>query len=365
MFKKIIFTLLISFLSCSLLAEEYIHYQVKKKDYLSSILYSLDIAPIYGKKGYLKKVIALNKKKVKKHGDVILEGTDLLLPLSVASKVLAANIDDKIKVTPSRAIAEIVETKIAIEPIQIVEKKAEAQTAVTQTTVEPIKTIIEQTPRDDLFQQKSFFKLSPTLSILGIGAIDSAQYGHSDITDSTKPSVGIYGEWRILITPDAEAYVFSSLNSLSFYGDSSYGLKDTHFLDTSFGVGNDYKLNSLSKLSFNAQVNQNYFLEVINPTNIQIQSLSQVELNAKFKKVLFSIDRVQAEGGLGTLLILPSTRGKYKSELGYGYRLDMITKFLSKEIEFSYTQKYYKINSSHNQSQEVQAQLNFAFDAEK
>jgi hypothetical protein len=91
MFKKIIFTLLISFLSCSLLAEEYIHYQVKKKDYLSSILYSLDIAPIYGKKGYLKKVIALNKKKVKKHGDVILEGTDLLLPLSVASKVLAAN----------------------------------------------------------------------------------------------------------------------------------------------------------------------------------------------------------------------------------------------------------------------------------
>lgn len=377
MLKKQIFLLLISFLSCSLHAEEFIHYKVKKKDYLSSILYSLDIAPIYGKRGYLKKVVALNAKKVKKHGDIILEGTDLLLPLSVASKVLAKDVpvqiepeivvsasETKIEPEPFRSIAEVLPPEIVTAPFASIVETPPAKKELESTDI-VLNNQYEKAISIDPFQQKSFFKLAPTFSLLGIGAIDSAKYGRTDITDSTKPSIGVYGEWRILITPKAESYIFASVNSLSFYGDSSYGLKDTKFTNTSFGVGSDYKLNTTSQIGVNAQISQNYFLEVMSPTDIQIRSISQVELTAKYKRVLFSIDKVNADWGLSGLVILPSSRGSYKGKMGYGYKADVTTKFLTKEIEFSYVQKYFKINSSRNQSQEVQAKLNFSFGAEQ
>jgi hypothetical protein len=62
---------------------------------------------------------------------------------------------------------------------------------------------------------------------------------------------------------------------------------------------------------------------------------------------------------------MPSSRDQYKSKLGYGVRVEWTTRFLSKEIQLSYGQKRFSVNSIDNTSKEILATLNFSFGDER
>lgn len=56
-------------------------YFIEKGDDLGSILYNQGYGPLWGKAGYVKKTIELNKKQIKKKGDLIYLGEEIELPL--------------------------------------------------------------------------------------------------------------------------------------------------------------------------------------------------------------------------------------------------------------------------------------------
>jgi hypothetical protein len=323
-------TLLVLSLNTPVFAEEYFHYQVQKNDYLSNILQSLRLVPIYGKNGYLNEVISLNKKKIKSRGDLIRVGTQLVLPLKAIGKEVASS--EEVKET-AEDIKETAEVNKVAEPV-----------AINQSS-----------------DQYSYFKLSPMFTSLSVESTDDVHFGGTTASNSTKDGIGIRGEWRIVMRPDLSLNTFFSMSSLNFYEDSAYALTDTSFVRTSYGVGGQYGINSVSRIESSLQMNQNYFLDVVTPANIQIRSMSQVELRTQYNRNLFTMGLVKSEWGAGGLLILPASHGQYKAQAGYGFNLDWITEFRSKEIQVSYARKFFKVNDVTNQLSEILVRLNFSF----
>jgi hypothetical protein len=320
-------TLLVLSLNTPVFAEEYFHYQVQKNDYLSNILQSLRLVPIYGKNGYLNEVISLNKKKIKSRGNLIRVGTQLVLPLKAIGKEVAS----------TEEVKETAEIEKVAEPV-----------AITQSS-----------------DQYSYFKLSPMFSMLSVESTDNVHFGGTTATNSTKDGIGVRGEWRIVMRPDLSLNTFFSMSSFKFYDDSTYALNDTRFVRTSYGVGGQYGINSVSRIDSSLEMNQNYFLDVVTPTNIQIRSMSQVELKTEYYRNLFTIGLVKSDWGVGGLLILPSSHGQYKAQAGYGFNLDWMTEFHSKEIQVSVGRKFFKVNDVSNQVSEILVRLNFSLGYEK
>jgi hypothetical protein len=56
-------------LSCTP-AKNIIHYQVQSGETISSILFNRSLSPLWGRHGYVEKVYALNKRHIKKNGQV-------------------------------------------------------------------------------------------------------------------------------------------------------------------------------------------------------------------------------------------------------------------------------------------------------
>lgn len=326
-------TLLFLSFNAPVFAKEYLHYQVQKNDFLSNILQSLRLVPIYGKNGYLNEVISLNRLKIKKNGNLIRVGTQLILPINSIRKDIASNSE----INESIESNDIKETKIPIETA-----------TVDQTKV-----------------QYSFFKLSPMFTSLSIESIDDIHFGGTKTSNTTRDGVGVRGEWQIVMAPGLNLSAFASMSSLKFYDDNSYALTDTRFFRTSYGVGGEYGINSVSKIKTTAQLNQNYFLDVVTPANIQIRSISQVELKAAYNRNLFTMGQVKSEWGAGALLILPSSRSQFNAKAGYGFNLDLTTEFRSKEIQISYVRKIFKVNDVSNHLSEIILSLNFSLGYEK
>jgi hypothetical protein len=323
------FAVVITMTTVVTVADEYMHYKVLKGDRVIDILRSLKLKPIFGKKGYLKEVISLNPKAVKRRGNLILPGDELVLPVKIISKSIATEVE----------APRVIHEELAVIPLPL--------------------------PQSEKFKQYSFFKIAPQFSWVAIHSVDDVHIGGTDVSDLTDPSIGIKGEWRIMIRPEASLYLYSSVNLLRFYKDATYQLSNTSFTRTSFGLGGDYDLSTVSKLVTTFQVNQNYFLEVVSPTDIQIRSLTQAEFKTEYSRNLFSIDRVQSDWAIGGILILPSSRDLYKASVGYGFTLDWKTRFLSKELEVGYTHKFFKVNDISNQSKEFFGSLNFQFGREE
>jgi hypothetical protein len=173
------------------------------------------------------------------------------------------------------------------------------------------------------------------------------------------------GEWRVVMSPETSLYIFSAIDFISFYKDSTFSLADSSFNRTSFGVGADVALNSTSKIESNIKVNQNYFIEMISSTNVQIREMTQVEIKSKYSKDIFSVGKVKSQIGIGGMAILPASRKEYKAKLGYGVEADWRVRFLTKEIQISYVRKEFKVNNIQNTVQEIMASLNFEFGREK
>ncbi|MEA9357685.1 hypothetical protein SHI21_15755 [Bacteriovorax sp. PP10] len=338
--KKGMCTLLVLSLNTPVFAEEYFHYQVQKNDYLSNILQSLRLVPIYGKNGYLNEVISLNKGKIKNNGNLIRVGTQLILPLKAIGKDVASS-------------EEVKETTEDIKEAAVVNKVAEP--------VEPVEPVVINQSTD----QYSFFKLSPMFTSLAIESTNDTRFGGTKASNTTQYGVGIRGEWRIVMRPDLSLNTFFSMSSLKFYDDTAYALTDTSFIRTSYGIGGQYGINSVSRIESSLEMNQNYFQDVVTPANIQIRSMSQVELKTQYNRNLFTMGLVKSEWGAGGLLILPSSHGQFKATTGYGFNLDWTTEFRSKEIQVSYGRKFFKVNDITNQLSEILVRLNFSLGYEK
>ena len=332
-----IFTAICALVSLPLAAEETIHYVVQKNNYLSNILYSLNLKPIYGKQGYLQEVLKLNPGKIKKKGDLVLEGTEIILPVRTIGKQLASS---SVQENIPEPIPEIIKEEKKVEKVEA-----------------PI-------PGDSFFQQHSYYRLAPRFVKVGIESDDDVHFGGTKVTNTTESGVGVRGDWRIAIEPQTSLYIFSSIDFINFYKDSNFSLTDTDYRRFSFGVGGEYGLSEVSRVESNLKVNQNYFLQVLSPTNVQMHAISQVELDATYIRNIFTIGKVSSELGVGGMAILPS-QDQFKSDLGYGVNVKWTTRFLLKEFQIGYSYKSYKINDINNTSKEILANINFDFGSEK
>lgn len=328
-------------LSLNALAEDF--YTVRPGETLSDILFAKEIGPIYGKYGNLQKMLALNPKLKNTNGDKLIPGMKIRL---VDYK--AVEIDYNLPVAENENLLPAISAR-----------SVASDTAIHDPTPEKKNEEISE------FQQYSFFKLSPDFSWVAINSVNDVNLGGTDVSNITSPGFGAKGEWRIVIYPETSLYVFSSLNLIKFYEDSAYSLTSTRFNRTSFGIGGEYGLSESLNIATDFQVNQNYFLEVVNPTNIQIRTLTQMELKTQFSKGLFKIGRVKSDLGLGGMILFPTTRNDYKAKLGYGLNIDWRTKFLSKEIEISYIHKIFRVNEIKNQSKEIFVKMLFNLGYEK
>lgn len=329
-----------SLLSFGLQSEEFMNYQVKENDSLSKILFRHKFFPIYGEDGSLKKVIDLNIGQIKKNGNLIKKGITIILPIKVIEQVTErsiANVEDEVP-------------------------HSEEENEV------PLVVIPEIAPENHLsedlesnFQQYSYFSLAPRLGSLSINTVDNVNLGGVDVSNITKSAAGVRGEWRVMVRPQQSLFAFSNVDFINFYNDSKYSLSNTDFIRTSFGVGQSYGLNSKSSIETSVQSNQNYFLDVISPDNIQIRQMSQIELQARYLRDLLQVGQVYTKWGAGGMIMLPSTRENFKSSFGYGFNLDWTTKFLTNEFQLLYMQKFYKINNMNNQSRELMLNFHFQF----
>jgi hypothetical protein len=337
-FQKVNLFILLLLLSFKTSAADF--HIVEEGETISDILYEYEIGPIYGKRGHLEKMLKLNPKLSESRGDKIKPGMKILLTEAV---VLDYSFP---------FVKEVASVKLG-EPLVLRAREIASEE-------EPKSEVVNQE-----FTQHSFFTLSPRSTLMAINSVDDVRLGGSDVTNLTKAAVGIYGEWRIMIRPATSIFIFSAIDFLEFYKDTNFSLTDTSFKRTTFGVGGEKSIGSDSKISAIIQVNQNYFLEVVTPTNVQIRELTQTELKAQYTKNVFSVGKVNSEIGLGVMAIMPSSRDQYKSKLGYGVRVEWTTRFLSKEIQLSYGQKRFSVNSIDNTSKEILATLNFSFGDER
>jgi hypothetical protein len=339
--KKIfIFLGIASLVSLALQSEELMNYEVKENDNLSKILYRYKLFPIYGEDGFIKKVIELNKDKMRKNGNLIRKGIVIVLPMKVLEQV------------SERSIANVE------EPVAFLEAEKEV----------PLEVMPEEIPEVEptngfrsKFLQYSFFTLAPRAGYIAINSVDNINLGGVDVSNTTKSAIGLRGEWRVMVRPQFSLFAFTNVDKVNFYNDSNYSLSNTNFTRASFGIGEEYGLDSLTTIETSILTNQNYFLEVITPSEVQIRQLSQIELHGRYLKNFLKIDRVSSTWGVGGMVMLPASRENYKASLGYGLSLDWTTKFLTNEFQLSYLQKFYKINNMNNQSKELLLNFNFQF----
>lgn len=315
-------------------------YLVKDGDTLSQILIDANIKPIYGKKGSLKTAIEMNRAILKKRGNLIHEGQIILLPDGKTDLAIETE-----SISPSREIAQ---EEVVVVPVP----------------VPVVANYVEEVGHSQDFSQSSYFKISPRFSYVAINTKND-QLGGSDISNLTQSAPGIKGEWRVVLTPKTSISFFGTYDRLSFYKDTNYSLTDTSFSRIGFGIGGDTALNNESWLRYSLQMNQNYFLESLSLTNIQMRSINQGEFNLGYAHNFWSFGKVMSSWGVGAIVMLPSSRDQYNAKLGYGFKVDTSLGFLSKEFQASYTQKFYKVNNTKNQSKEILLQLNIDFAHEK
>lgn len=301
-----------------------VDYHIKKGDTLSRVLHDRGLEPLYGKNGFIKLTAKLNK--IKKSGDFVRAGEIIKLP-----------VNDKI------------ESKIATIEIEVADEKN------NESKEEIIKK--SRTPSDEY--PYSRFVYSPHLSFLRVDATNDVNFGGSSASALSEKGAGIDLSWHIFYDDRFSFFGLGSLNYFSFYKDSNYSLNHTNITRLHFGVGGIFEYSPGLKLTSKVSLREVSFLDVITPTTVNLESLSVPEIEVGLEKTVFAKKQLTAIWDAHLLGLLPSSRGNYKSKLGYGAGSSFEVVHKNKALFLNYDFRSLKVNEIKNKESSIVFGLKF------
>lgn len=268
---------------------------VKKGETLTEILYSMKFRPVYGPNGKLENVLALNPAIKKSKGNKIYPGMKILLdPISEKTEIA------KVELAP-----ELVPKTQAIES------------------------------NSDL-EQYFFIRASAQVSWLKVNSSNRTQYLNSEITTLSNASPGFLGQYGMNISEKHNYYLFTYLSQVNFYPNETYSMEKKNFFRQAYGMGSDYKLDSVTNLSAKFGFYDEFFLSVPSLNAIKIESAQIPEIHFGVRRHLGSYKKFNVDSGVFGKFIIPFDAASIKGKFGYGLGGELLASLNSKAIRFFY-----------------------------
>ncbi len=304
--------------------------EVRQDETLSEILNELGLHPIWGKNGFLSKVIRLNPKVVSKNGNLVQPGTiiNLLLPMH------QTELDKKI-------------SKNYIKPLSRVPAQVKPQVS---PAVEP--EVAKGNDDGDMVQAELKFGNSR------LEATDKIGGAKSTVLSELNSGVDLRLQ-------------FPMTEHLSFFGLLGAGVEQySNFKDgitlggskqnvMSYGFGSD--LHYSEKFSVRAQLefSQGLFLKAVDTSLINIVKISVTKASLGGKMQLFENKKFKISGQLGSLYLLPTSAEDLQINSGAGYYggLLMARHYRQRPVTMGFVYSFY--SQSTNISLQKRSDLNF------
>lgn len=308
-----------------------LEYTVKTGDTLSEILSSFNLSPLYGKNGFVKKTIRLNKGKIKKNGSLLAIGTVLELPAE-------SRIEEK-----------------NVLPVM-------AQMEGSEFTPEAIVPSLNRNPSNDDEFPFSYFQLTPQFSFLRVDSNNANNFGGSRVTLLSKSGLGLNGSWNIAYDEKRTFFGFAGIEHFTLFTDPDYVFNRTNINRFHFGVGTNWQYSSDMAFTSKASLQEVSFLDIVNPLSINVASITLPELSAGVKKSIARKKTFEASlEGHGALL-LPSSSGSYHSKLGFGLGAALDLRHREKSFALTYDYRSLKVSDIKNSESSIALLMNFSFD---
>lgn len=298
-------------------------YQIQEGDTLSDIIYKKNIKPIYGKFGYLQKIIHLNKSVIRGDGSFIRIGDFIELP------------DDE---TLERPIAQI-------------EKDQKKVNVRRPSSIH--KELNDNYPY-------SYFRLSPNFSSLKINSVNQSKFGGTNTTIFSKTGVGIDASWNISYDEKKTYFGFASMEYYTLFSDPNIHFNRSSLTRFHFGAGAKAQCLPDFELIVKASVREVGFLDVTTPANVDVNSLILTEFDAAIKQTFATKKDFSAKVGGHILGLLPGSVGSYHSKLGYGAGALFELQHANKSMSVNYDYRSLKINEIKNTEGIISLIMNFS-----
>lgn len=260
-------------------AEEVHRYNFMKGDTLSNVLYNkYQIKPIYGKKGFLEKIVKYNhysRRKVRA-GDV----------LFIPSEYLDKRQERKIGSVPN-----IINTE---------EKKSENEVAISS----PIKVD---------FKSSFFWEIEPTVSWKNLSSTDENVYRSSQIQAMSEKNYGVSLSYGIHFKENVDVYTRITLESVTFVQDSSINLLKKKLIASSFGVGRTYE-----RWRFEISMRDEFYLTSPNASSVDIKLVTLPQFKTTYLKDFSQYRKAKLSYSLSGNVFLPKASVEIKPKLSYG-----------------------------------------------
>lgn len=310
-------------------------YQIQEGDTLSDIIYQKDLKPIYGKNGYLNKIIKLNRDILKKKGSLLLVGQLIQLP------------DDKME---NKEVA----AKEVVNPSEVKQVLADQSIAAV-----PQGIAVLLAPSND-HHPYSYFKLSPYFSSLKVDSTNLSKFGGTNVTLLSKKGVGVGGSWNIAYDEKKTFFGFASMEYYSLIDDPSYTFNKSTQSRMHFGMGALFQTSPELELSTSFAMREISFLDVRTPSNIDVSSVVVPELKLGVSKTILAKEKFSAKVGGHLMGLIPNQTGSYYAKMGYGGGVQMELHHADKSLLLIYDFSSQKIGEIKNNESVMTMLMNFS-----
>lgn len=322
----------ISFLVCATMsfnssASEVVHI-VKFGDTISSILFDLDLKPIYGKRGLLKETLRLNPKVNNRKDFKIFPGEKIKISLA---NNLANNLvkkEEKNELTnQNNSLSQKQETPPSALVIIDPPKNSRLLSQVAQAAqVEPA----------DSQEQYIFVRVAPQVSWMKVLSSNSTAFQTSQVNALSKASPGFLGTFGVNVSDNFNLQTFTYLSEVHFYQDAKYNLSKNSFLRQAYGLGGEYRLDPKNRFSLRAGFFDEFYLTMNNTTTINIETAQIPEVHWGYRHILGQYKNVTFDSGIFGKFIIPYSASSIDGQFGYGLGGDFLLMFKNKGLRFFY-----------------------------
>ncbi len=318
----------------SLAAERQYFYRMKKDEFVSQVLYLASLAPIYGRRGYLKLVQNLNAGQVfdinkVKQGQIIYFSQEIVEKAKSQGRILVTaeneiQFKDEIK---KESLAVVLPKTVIRQTRAIAQEVLEPAIAKPQAPELPV---ILQKENNESEQSRLIFSLGS-----GYSRIDSKiSTSGAQAVALSKPLVAVKLSWEQIWSESLESFIDWDYTSIS-YQDAGHGLLYNSQQSTSMmGFGVHYKLNEKSSFRFEVGTNEEIFIP-----SYQIGSASLETRPLPYAKLILTLDLAQVRAlkltaGIGGSYLMGGTFSAYDVLPGQEYLLQMKLSQRLKELSF-------------------------------
>lgn len=296
-------------------ASEVIHV-VTRGETISTILYDLNLKPIYGKHGILQETLLLNPIINNRKYNKIYPGEKIKLPL--------LNTENKISLTEqSGPLSKYHESQSdAAEPGPKEIENPERKPTSIENEVDR--------------EQFIFARLSPQISWLKASSTDTNQYQNSQISALSKANPGALGAFGVNVSENFNVQAFAYLSEIKFYQDEKYNFPKSSFLRQAYGLGSEYRLDPENRFSLKAGFFDEFYLTMSNTTTINIESAQVPEIHWGYRRILGQYKNVTLDSGIFGKFIIPYSASSINGQFGYGLGGDFLLMLKNKGLRFFY-----------------------------